>query len=186
MKRMLGIVGSPRRGGNTYVLVSALLEGAREAGAETDLLFLADTEIRECDGCHACWKSGRCAKKDDMTTTGYGGLAGSDVLVFGTPVYWYGPTALMKGLIDRMVFFNSPLTRPQIKGKGTCVVIPFEEVDPATVAPVTAFFEKCFAYLEMPLMERLIVPGVTRRGEVKEKRDVLEEASRMGRRLAAG
>ena len=45
-------------------------------------------------------------------------LAESDALIFGTPVYWYGPTALMKAFLDRFVYFNCPQNRPQMRGKG--------------------------------------------------------------------
>ena len=52
---MLGIVGSPRKNGNTHVLVSRILEGARDAGAEAETVLLGDLTVQECDGCHACW-----------------------------------------------------------------------------------------------------------------------------------
>jgi multimeric flavodoxin WrbA len=55
MARVLGIVGSPRENGNTHVLVSHILDGAREAGATTEIVLLGDLKIAECDGCHACW-----------------------------------------------------------------------------------------------------------------------------------
>jgi multimeric flavodoxin WrbA len=64
---VLGVVGSPRRNGNTHLLVSKVLEGAREKGAETDLLLLlGDLEIREWDGCHACWRGRPCPKADAL------------------------------------------------------------------------------------------------------------------------
>jgi len=76
----------------------------------------------------------------------------SDILIFGTPVYWYGPTALIKGCIDRLVYFNCPANRSGIKGKKAVIVIPFEEENMETVAPVLTFFEKCFQYLEVDLL----------------------------------
>lgn len=66
VKKVLGIVGSPRKKGNTHLLISRILEGAEEAGATTDIVFLGKLKIRECDGCHACWKGKPCGKKDDM------------------------------------------------------------------------------------------------------------------------
>jgi len=59
MKRILAVVGSPRRNGNTHILVSKIAEGARANGAVVDELLLGELTIRECDGCHACWKGGQ-------------------------------------------------------------------------------------------------------------------------------
>lgn len=178
--KILGIVGSPRRNGNTHVLVSRILEGAKFEGATTDILLLNDLHIRECDGCHTCWKSKPCSKKDDMNDI-YSKIIGSDVLVFGTPVYWYGPTALMKGFIDRFVYFNCPQNRAKIKNKSAIIAIPFEEENPETAKLVITFFKKIFEYLEINLFGQVIVPGVTRKGEIKKKTEFLEEGYKLGR-----
>ena len=183
MAKLLGIVGSPRRHGNTHVLVDAVLGSARDVGAQTEIVLLSDLMISECDGCHACWNGHQCPKDDGMNAL-YPKLAESSVIVFGTPVYWYGPTALMKAFIDRFVYFNCPENREKIRGKIAAVVVPFEEENPDTVAPVITFFENCFRYLEITLAERLIAPGVTRRGEVRDKPGVLTQAVELGARLA--
>src|SRR5512138_2812576 len=116
MKRVLGLVGSPRKNGNTHLLVAKMLEGAQAEGAETELVLLPDLTIQECDGCLACWRDKPCPKQDDMNAL-YPRIVASDVLVLGTPVYWYGPTALMKAMIDRWVYFNCPQNRAKIRGK---------------------------------------------------------------------
>jgi len=54
--KILGVMGGPRKKGNTHILVSRILEGAEAAGADTEVLFLGDLNIRECDGCYSCWK----------------------------------------------------------------------------------------------------------------------------------
>lgn len=182
MKNVLGLVGSPRKNGNTHVLVAKILEGAKTAGANSEIILLRDQKITECDGCHACWKNGNCCKKDDMCAI-YRKIAASDVLVFGTPVYWYGPTALMKALIDRFVFFNCPKNRKKIKGKGAILVIPFEESDPKTARLVVGFFKKSFAYLQIDLLDVLLVPGVTKRGEVKKNKRLMNNAFLLGTKI---
>jgi multimeric flavodoxin WrbA len=184
MPKVLGIVGSPRRKGNTHLLVEKILEGAQAAGAETEILMLGDLQIRECDGCTVCWKGKPCAKNDDMNAV-YPKIAASDALVFGTPVYWYGPTALLKCFIDRFVYFNCPANRGMIKGKSAVLAVPFEEENPETAALVTAFFEKSLAYLEMNLLGRVIVPGMERRGQILEKPERLAEAHDLGKQLVA-
>ncbi|MEN6497761.1 MAG: flavodoxin family protein [Thermoguttaceae bacterium] len=182
MKRVLGIVGSPRRNGNTHVLVTKILDGAAEAGAATETVFLEGLTIRSCDGCHVCWKTGRCAKNDDMTAL-YPKIAESDVLVLGTPVYWYGPTALLKGFLDRFVYFNCPETRPQITGKSAVLAVPFEEDNLDTAAILVEMFRRSLEYMDINLAAKLLVPGVARKGEVLDKPAVIDEALRIGRQL---
>ena len=184
MDKILGIIGSPRKNGNTDILVSQVLAGAKSAGAEIEALYLGDLDIHECNGCHACWRAQVCSKKDDMNPI-YQKIAESDAFVFGTPVYWYGPTALMKAFIDRLVYFNCPENRPQIAGKTAGTVIPFEEESPETAELVVKFFEKSCAYLDITLGKQIVVPGVGRKGQVREKQDVLLSAYELGRSMFA-
>jgi multimeric flavodoxin WrbA len=183
VKKFLGIIGSPRRNGNTPLLVSRILEGAAFEGTLTESTFLADLDIAECNGCHVCWKGRPCAKNDDVNDL-YPKIISADVLIFGTPVYWYGPTAVMKAFIDRFVYFNCPDNRAKIRGKAAVVAIPFEEQNRDTGEFVAAFFEKCFAYLEMKPAGKIIAPGAGARGEVLNKPRILEQAYELGRRLA--
>ena len=182
MTKILGIVGSPRKKGNTHILVSKILEGAEAEGAETDILLLGKLKVRECNGCHACWKGKPCSKKDDMNDV-YPMIAESDGIVFGTPVYWYGPTALIKALIDRFVYFNCPENRPQVRSKRAALAVPFEEETPETADLVVAMFERSLEYLEMDLVGQVIVPGVGEKGSVLEKEERLKAAYDLGRRL---
>ncbi len=182
-KRILGVVGSPRKKGNTHILVSTILDGAAKEGAATETLFLNDLNIRECDGCHVCWKGKQCSKKDDMLDV-YSKIIGSDVIIFGTPVYWYGPTALMKCFIDRFVYFNCPGNRAEIRGKAAVIASPFEEEDMRTADLLIRFFKKSLKYLEMKLIGKILVPGVGGRGDILKKADRLEESYKLGKNLA--
>jgi multimeric flavodoxin WrbA len=183
MKKILAVMGSPRKKGNTHLLISKILEGARSEGAKGEIIFLDDLTIRECDGCHVCWKGKECNKDDDMNGI-YPRIAESAGIVFGTPVYWYGPTALIKAFLDRLVYFNCPENRKYIKGKPAVLAVPCEEENPATADLVKAMFEKSLEYLEMNLIGTIIVPGVTKRGEIIKKQSPLEEAYNLGIRLA--
>jgi multimeric flavodoxin WrbA len=182
MPHILGIQGSPRLRGNTSILLDAVLDGARERGAAVERIDLAGLDIAECDGCLACWKGKECAKRDDMNAL-YPRIISADVIVFGTPVYWYGPTALLKAFVDRFVYFNCPENRAKVRGMSAATVIPFEETDPETVAPVVTFFEKSLAYLEWSLVGQVIAPGVGKLGEVRERPELLRQARELGARL---
>jgi multimeric flavodoxin WrbA len=182
-KKILGVVGSPRKKGNTHILVSTILDGAKNEGAMTELLFLNDFNIRECDGCYVCWKGKHCIKKDDMNTI-YPKIIQSDTIVFGTPVYWYGPTALMKCFIDRFVYFNCPENRAKIRGKSAVIAVPFEEENLNTASLLVKFFKKSLQYLEMNLIGKILVPRVSKRGDILEKHEILEKAYKLGKSLA--
>jgi multimeric flavodoxin WrbA len=183
MKKILAVMGSPRKGGNTDLLIRKLAEGAKSKGAQVDTIQLAGLDIRECDGCHVCWKGKPCCKRDDMLDL-YQKISESDVIVFGTPVYWFGPTAIMKAFIDRFVYFNCPENRAKIKGKAAVTIIPFEDDDLDTVRPLVELFEKSFDYLEMRLVGSVIAGGVGEKGDILKKPDRLNEAYELGNRLA--
>jgi multimeric flavodoxin WrbA len=182
MKRIFAVVGSPRRKGNTHILVSRIAEGARANGASVDEVLLGDMRIQECDGCHRCWQAKQCSKDDDMRGM-YSRIADSDTIIFGTPVYWYGPTALMKAFIDRFVYFNCPENRPKIRGKKGVIAVVFEEDDPEMAALVIEFFTRSLKYLEMELAGKIIVPGVGAKGEILAKHASLEQAYKLGESL---
>ena len=184
MTHILAVQGSPRLKGNTSILLDAVLDGAREHGASVERIDLAKLSIAECDGCCVCWKGKECPKRDDMNGL-YPKIIEADAIVFGTPVYWYGPTALLKAFVDRFVYFNCPENRAKVQGMRAATVIPYEETEHETVAPVLAFFEKSFAYLEWSLVGHVIAPGVGKLGEVREHPEFLQQARELGARVAA-
>lgn len=175
-------MGSPRTKGNTHILVSNILKAAEDAGATTEILMLGDKHIEECDGCLVCWKGKECPKADDMLEL-YPKVAESDVIIFGTPVYWYGPTAIMKSFLDRFVYFNCQDNRIKIKGKDAVLVIPFEEETMATAELVIEMFKRSFDYLEMNLTDSIVVPGVSKRGDVLKKSESLNRCRELGSKL---
>ena len=103
--KVLGIVCSPRRGGNTEILVSEALASAKDSGAEVELVIIADKNIAPCDGCESCSKTAKCRINDDMQEI-YSKLLECDGIVFGTPVYFWSVTAQAKALIDRTYVFR--------------------------------------------------------------------------------
>jgi multimeric flavodoxin WrbA len=100
--KILALVGSPRKGGNTDTLIGEILKGCRTTGHTSEKLYLYDYEISACTDCRSC-KSGDyvCVLCDGMQQI-YPKMEEADVIIFGTPIYWYGPTAKMKLLVDRM------------------------------------------------------------------------------------
>ena len=100
--KVLGIVGSPRKGGNTEILVMEALQAAREAGAETEIFLAAGKDIALCNACGACRvdENGVCVIQDDMQEL-YRLMESSDGIIFGTPVYFYNVSSQAKVIMDR-------------------------------------------------------------------------------------
>ncbi len=104
---ILGIVCSPRKGGNTEILMREALVGANEEGAETELLTIGDKDIKPCDACLSCQKTGECHIKDDMQMV-YEKMLNADGIILGTPVYLWTMSAQAKILLDRTYALRYP------------------------------------------------------------------------------
>lgn len=183
--KITAILGSPRANGNTDILAEKILSGAAESGWETETIPLRKLKMSLCNGCEMCWKNGSpCIHKDDIIAL-YDKIAGSDVLVFATPVYWYAPTSLMKILMDRMVPFNRPQGRPLITGKGAILVTAYEEEGPEPVEPLLQMFKLSLNYLNLKYLGKVVVDGVGSKGAVLNKPQELEHAYQIGRNLTS-
>ena len=100
--KILGICASPRGSKSTTLrLVESLLGGAKEAGAEVELVDVCDLDIKFCNACQVCFKMGVCVHKDDFQGL-YDKILAADGLVWGSPNYFHTVTAQMKTFIDRM------------------------------------------------------------------------------------
>jgi len=98
--KVLGIFGSPRKGGNTDLLLEETLKGAEAEGGEIERLRLTDYNIVPCKECLACYKDGNCIVLDDMAKI-YPRLLEADIIILASPIFFYGVTAWAKALIDR-------------------------------------------------------------------------------------
>lgn len=118
---VLGIVCSPRKGGNTEILVQEALAGARDSGAKTELLTVRDKDIKPCDGCLSCKKTGECHIKDDMQLV-YEKMLNADGIVIGPPVYFWSISGQAKVLLDRTHALRFPHLKLANKVAGAIAV----------------------------------------------------------------
>ena len=181
--KILGIVGSPRKEGNTEIMVKEALEAAREAGAETEMFLVADNDISPCDGCMACMGGDGCVLDDDMQTL-YEKLEHADGIIFGTPVYFINVTAQAKAIIDRTLV---TLINGKLKGKVAAAIVTARRVG---AGQVLGLLYTWFA------AQRMITAGGgigygREKGEVKEgpggspMLSALEEARSIGRNVVS-
>jgi multimeric flavodoxin WrbA len=98
--KVLGISGSPRKDGNTEILIKEALEGARLMGAEVEFISLSGKVIGGCIAHPNCGHSGKCLIDDDMQPI-YGKMMEADAIIIGTPIYFGGMTSQTKALLDR-------------------------------------------------------------------------------------
>ena len=101
--KALAINGSPRKGGNTEILLRKILEPLAAAGHKTDYVQVGGTRIRGCTACGACGrlKNKRCVIEDDIFNLAFAKMLDADAIVIGSPVYFADVTAETKALIDR-------------------------------------------------------------------------------------
>jgi multimeric flavodoxin WrbA len=122
--KVLGIVGSPRREGNTEILVREALLAAGDAGAETEIVLLHGKTIAPCDGCHTCFQTGFCKIKDDMQPI-YKQMEEADAIIFGSPVYFQNVTAQAKAVMDRTFQYLADM---RLKGKVAAPILALRRV----------------------------------------------------------
>ncbi len=115
--KAIAVNGSPRKNGNTYIMLKAVLDELEKRGIETELIQAGGRDIHGCVACGYCRKSPepRCAFSDDIINESVSKIAEADALILGSPVYFGSLTAQMKAFIDRVGY----ITRPHrtLKGK---------------------------------------------------------------------
>ncbi|MCW3974630.1 MAG: flavodoxin family protein [Candidatus Bathyarchaeota archaeon] len=181
--KALGIVGSPRKNGNTDILVSEVLRGAKDSGSKVEMVFLNDLEIKPCQAICSdyCKRTSNCKIKDDMTDL-YNKLFESEVIILGTPVYWYGPSAQFKAFMDRWYAFSHPKYILKMRGKKFILIAPFEESDTSAANPLVEMVDKSANYLDAKFHSSLLV-SVGEKGAIKQNLEAMNRAYKIGQEI---
>ena len=117
--KVLGIACSPRKNGNTEILMNQALEAAGKEGCKTEIFRVSEKKVAPCDACGSCFETGNCVIQDDMQEL-YGMLERADGIIFGTPVYFGSVSAQGKAIMDRMFAL---LQHRALKGKVAGVLV---------------------------------------------------------------
>ena len=175
---ILALIGSPRKNGNTDQLVDQILRGSKTKGHSAEKLYLYDYTISLCTDCRKCKKDDYvCCINDEMQKI-YPKMESADVIIFGTPIYWYGPTAKMKMLMDRMRPF---VANGKLKGKKAVVVAPSAEGTKA-YGPLVEMFKMSFEYLEIEFVGKIFAKAYEK-GEVAAHQAELDRVYKFGASL---
>ncbi len=129
--KIVALVGSPRKGGNTDTLLQKVVEGFKSLGGEADTFYLNDLNLRGCQACYSCKKTGKCVVKDD-TARIFQAIDAADAVVIGSPVYFGRFTAQLALVMDRLFAYLKPdFTSSLAPGKKYGVVFTQNQPDPA-------------------------------------------------------
>jgi putative NADPH-quinone reductase len=143
-KKVIGVIGSYRKGHVIDSVVSAILEGAAQTGAETEKIYLIDKNIEFCDNCRACTQDeqakgahGKCVHDDDMEEM-LGKIENADGIVLASPVNFSTVTALMKRFIERLIVcaywpWEEPIPKMRIKSSDRTAVLVTSSAAPAFI-----------------------------------------------------
>ena len=190
--KVLGIAGSPRRGGNTDLLLEQAMAGAKSAGAEAETIVIAKLNIEPCRHCDGCLAAGRCVIDDDMQSV-YPKLREADRIILASPMFFMGITAQAKAMIDRCqalwalkyvlkqpVAMNAGGERRGlfIAVGGTGFTSQFEGSRPVVKSWLTV--------MDAFLADELHYSKVDQKGAIKDHDTALNDAFEAGKRLVEG
>lgn len=112
--KIIVLEGSPHKNGSSNMLAAEFMRGAAETGHEIEIFDAAHMNIKPCSGCGSCGMNGPCAIKDDMPLL-RDALLAANMVVFVTPIYYFGMSAQLKAVIDRFYSYTTKLSSKNLQ-----------------------------------------------------------------------
>ncbi len=189
--KVLAFNGSPRRKGNSEVLLEAVAQGVQAAGGEMEIIRLADCDIAPCISCGACNKTGICAIMDDMTAL-YEKINQCCRIILASPIYFYGVTAQAKAFVDRSqaLWSRKYLLKKEhthiggIKRRGFFVSVAAtrgERIFEGAELTAKYFFDA----IGVAYGASLLIRGIDRRGEMTKALEQMKQAEEFGKSIVS-
>ena len=183
-QRVIVLLGSPRKKGNSATLAARIASGAKSAGAEVETFYLHGMDIRPCSACDACRKriEDDCVIADDMAEL-YPKLRRADAIVIASPVYWFNMSAQTKLFMDRCYALGGPGEHP-LAGKRIGIALTYADPDAFCSGAVNALriFQDGFRYVGAEVVG-MLYGSAWRAGEIRENRALLRKARELGKEL---
>jgi multimeric flavodoxin WrbA len=183
-RRVLIILGSPRKKGNSALLAEQISRGAKSIGAKVETIFLQGLKIAPCQSCYACQKhnSKGCAIKDDMQSL-YLKLTKAEAWVIASPVYWFTMSAQTKIFMDRCFALPAYAKNPFL-GKRIAIAMSYGDTDPFTSGCINALrtFQDAFRYTGSKIVG-MVYGSAMKAGDIQFNKALMQEAENLGKRL---
>jgi multimeric flavodoxin WrbA len=189
---VLGIHGSPRKGGNSSLLLDQALEGVRQAGGQTEAIHACKLKINGCLECGGCDKTGQCVIDDDMGQV-YPLMEQAQAIILAVPIIFYSAPAQAKALIDRSqaCWSKRVLAKPKDQwknydhGRGYLIAVGAtkgQNLFQGMELTAKYFYDA----MDMSYHGGLLHRGIEAKGSALEHPELLEEARKLGQDIAAG
>ena len=186
VKKVLVLLGSPRKKGNSAILAESIAKGAMSVGAHVETLFIHGMKIAPCNSCYACQKPNNkgCSINDDMQIV-YKKLLASDAWIIASPVYWFTMSAQTKLWMDR-TFALLPRAEEAFTGKRIAVAMSYGDSEPFKSGCVNALrtFQDAFGYVQACIVG-MVYGSAMDAGEIKNNKSLMKEAEKLGKRLVS-
>jgi multimeric flavodoxin WrbA len=183
-KKVLVLLGSPRKKGNSAILADQIAKGAKAVGARVETLFIHGMKIAPCKSCYACQKpnSKGCSIKDDMQEV-YKKLREADAWVIASPVYWFTVSAQTKLWMDRC-FALLPYAKEVFADKRIAIAMSYGDNDPFKSGCVNALrtFQDAYGYVQACIVG-MVYGSAMDAGEIRKNEALMKEAEDLGAQL---
>ena len=175
MAKIVILVGSVRKGGNTDLFAQAFAKGARENN-DVEIISVADYKVNPCIGCNSCFNRDeyQCFQQDDMAEI-YSKLKIADIVVVASPVYFYGISAQLKAIIDRL---HTPM-RNEFKIKKLALLLVGAASLPELFDSIKLQYQLVLNFFKLENAGMVLVQGVKDKGDIKGTQS-LDEAYQLG------
>ena len=186
-KKIVIVLGSPRKQGNSATLAEQVAAGAEATGGEVESFYLHGMDIRACTACDVCRQETAkdCVIDDDMQSL-YPKLRQADAVVIASPIYWCTVSAQTKLFLDRCYALGGP-EGDDLAGKRIGIVLTYADPDPFCSGAVNALrtFQDGFNYIGADIVG-MIYGRAWKAGEIRNDQSLMEKAYRLGKELASG
>jgi len=184
--KVVTLLGSPRKKGNSTTLASQIIKGAESNGAAVDTVFLNRLKIKPCQGCYGCQKPDAkgCVVDDDMQTI-YPKLREADRWIIASPVYWFSMSAQTKLFMDRcFAMWNDARGENWLKGKKIAIAMSYGDSDAFNSGCVNALrsFQDAYAYVGARIVG-MVYGSAESPGEIASNAALMTQAEKLGKQL---
>ena len=193
IQKVLAISGSPRKGGNTDLLINQITAGIKNEHLDFESINLGDIELNGCIGCEKCRKDKVCTKINDGMSTLYPDILTSQGLILASPVHNYNITSWMKAFIDRLYCFyefdNSSRPRSwssRLANQKRKVVLAAigEQATIGDLGFAIEAMQRPMEALGFEVVGSLSVLRAFEKGAIKKQKETMEQACELGVKLA--